>query len=694
VLSGGGARGAAHIGVLKVLDREKIPVDCIVGTSFGALVGGLYAIGYSAEEIDRIFAGQDWNSIFTDAPERRNSPLIERKNFRYLAHLAFDGLSPELPTGLWGGQKMTEILNGLTTERMIAAQYDFDKLPVPFRAVATDLLTGRPYVFSGGSLTQALRASVAIPMLFTPVEKEDMLLVDGGLANNLPTDVARSMGAELVIAVDVTSPLLKKEQIRTFFDVMDQALSLLMFQNVDGHRGLADITIRPDLDGFSYSDYTRIEQISKRGLEGAEKKAAELKALFAGYTVDRREPPTALSTRPVIDSVAFQGLESVPASQLRGEVRSRPGRVVDPNVLQGDLSRLYATRLFESVDVSLEPVGRNQYRLNYILSESPSNTLGASIRYDKDYKFTALAELTARQVFNTPSSLTISSQFGGIENHSAALRYVPPAVPFFYVEPKVHLRRRERLDIRNGQQVDKYTDRRIGGQLMLGWTFLRRLEVEIGYRDDRTTVSGGTLPNRLEHALHLAGLTMRLNRDTLDSQEYARTGMALRLNIDKRIVGLGSSVSYSKWQGDVERFFPLSHRSTLHLRAGAGYSRGDIPFYDRFFVGGFNFSEGGSRHLLGYERDEFSARQMGFAGAGVRHQVFSHPLSFAKRGFVSAHYNIAGVSDRRAAPYHFDRYHGVGLGFALDTLIGPIRLNTGWGENGRFKFYLSLGPGF
>ena len=205
-LSGGGARAAAHIGVLKVLEREGIPIDCITGTSFGALAGGLFSAGYSAQELEQILLGQDWNTIFSGAPQRRLTPLMERRIARYQAQVSFRGWEPELPTGLLGGQRLTQALDVLTTSRMLQANFDFDNLPVQFRAVSTNLIDGKPFIFKEGSMTEALRASIAVPFLFTPLEKDGMLLVDGGLVNNLPVDVARSLGADIVIAVDATSP--------------------------------------------------------------------------------------------------------------------------------------------------------------------------------------------------------------------------------------------------------------------------------------------------------------------------------------------------------------------------------------------------------------------------------------------------------------------------------------------------------
>ncbi len=693
-LSGGGARGAAHIGVLKVLEREKIPIDCIAGTSFGALIGGLYAIGYKATEIEQIFLQQDWDSIFSDTPNRRLSPLIERGTSRYQGQLAFRGLSPELPAGLREGQRIIEILNILTSQRMIEAQYDFDKLPIPFRAVATDILTGKPYIFSHGRMTEALRASIAIPGLFTPVEKDDMLLVDGGLADNFPTDIVRGMGADIVIGIDVTAPLLKKGEIKTILNVMDQTLSLLMRQNMAASEKKANLIMRPDLDGFSFTSYDQIAEVIKRGQAIAESRSKDLEELVAGIPpYPHPQLPSAMNP-PVIESIEFAGLKKIPRSQVEREIKTKPGQPMSTEMLRHDLSRLYAMRLFDQVDSNMEPLGGNRYRLIYLFKEAPLNTLGASIRYDRDYKFVALAEITVRELFHTPSMLTLSSQFGGLENHSAALRYTPTRFPFLFVEPRVHLRRLERNDYRNGEFVDRFTDKRNGGQVMIGGTFFKRLEVEAGYRDDSVNIAGGTEPNRQNGSLRLAGLTARARRDTLDAPDFPSSGMLVHLQADKRSESLGGDVSYTKFHADLDRFFPITRKGTLEIRGAAGYTRGPIPFYDQFFIGGYNFSDLGPIQFFGFNRDELLARQMGIAGGSYRYQLFNHPLSFARRAYVGIHYNFAAISTSPAGPYRFAFFNGGGISLAIDTLLGPMRAAWGLGEGGRNVFYLSLGPGF
>jgi NTE family protein len=692
VLSGGGARGASHIGVLKVLESEHIPIDCIAATSFGALVGGLYSIGYSASEIENLLSSQDWNNIFSDAPQRRLTPLIERRDARYQGQISFNGWNPELPTGLWGGQRLVEALEILTAGQMLQAEYNFDNLPIQFRAVSTNLVNGKAYVFKQGPMAEALRASMAIPMIFTPLEKDGMLLVDGGLVDNLPTDIAKSMGADIIIAVNATTPLMAKDKIRTLFDVIDQSISLQMERNVQESLKTATLVLSPNLQGFSNADYPKIHEIVRKGEEEANNKLELIKALVAGIPL-RPHLAKAETIVPIVDSVSVEGLKNVPFSQLRGNLKIRNGVSADPQAIVADVSRLYATRLFDSVGYNLEPLGNNHYRLVYVVKEAPLHTLGGSLRYDTDYNFVALAEFTARQMFNTPSIATVTSQLGGLEDHSATLRFIPSSTKFF-LEPKVEVLRLERLDIREEELVDKFTDKREGGQFLVGGTIFRQLEIRGGYRYERVRIAGGAEPNRLTGSNALAGLAIRFNRDSLDSPEFPRSGMTLNVRIDKESKSVGSDFDYSRWQADYQRYLPVSPKSTIRISASAAYSHGSVPFYDHFYVGGYSFSEKASRQFFGLKHDEIAARQIGVIGLSYRRQLFSHPLNFIKRGFLMGIYNGLFYSQNQTSPYEVNYLNGAGVSVAFDTMLGPVRLAAGWSESGRFNLYFTLGPAF
>jgi NTE family protein len=692
VLSGGGARGAAHIGVLRVFERAHIPIHCIVGTSFGALVGGLYSVGYSPDDLERILSGQDWNLIFSDAPQRRLTPIIERRNSRYQGQISFSGWTPELPTGLSGGQRLTERLDILTTSRMLSAGFDFDKLRVQFRAVATDLVNGQAYIFKQGPLTEALRASMGIPLLFSPLEKDGILLVDGGLVDNLPTDIARRLGADIVIAVDATSPLQTKDMIRNFVNVADQAISLPMVKDVMENRKLATVVLQPQLDDYSNMDYDKIHKIVSRGEEEANRLLGQIEFLVRDVAPPRPlpQPPSTIST---IESVSFRGLKRIKAEQLLANVHFHHGERVDPSAIGADVGRLYATRLFDSVSYALEPLGANRYDLVFTVNESPVNALGAGLRYDNDFKFVALAEFTARQLFNTPSNLTISSQFGGLEDHVASLHLVPPHVPVLFFETRGEAVRLERLDIRDKEIVDRFTDKREIATLMIGGSFSKQQEIAVGFRIGRVRIDQGMDPNRLAGSLRLAGLTFRLNRDSLDTRLFPSSGMALRAQVEQSSKSLGGDLNYSRWEAELQNYFSRG-KSTLKITGLIGHSRGSVPFFDQFFVGGYSFSQIASKQFLGLERDELAVHQVAVVSGSYRRLLFSRPLSVIKRGFVTATYNGVFYSDRTSLPYNFDFMNGAGLGLGLDTMLGPVRIAGGWAEGKRVNFYITFGPSF
>jgi outer membrane translocation and assembly module TamA len=253
--------------------------------------------------------------------------------------------------------------------------------------------------------------------------------------------------------------------------------------------------------------------------------------------------------------------------------------------------------------------------------------------------------------------------------------------------------RLERLDIRDKKVVDRYTDMREGGRLMIGGTIFKQLEVSGGFRGERVRIDGGVEPNRLSGSVTLAGLAFRLNRDSLDYRDFPRSGTTMRVQIDKRSKNLGGDLDYSKWEADYQRYFS-SGRSTIRVNTALGYTRGPVPFYDLSFIGGYSFSQIASRPFIGFERDEIIARQMAIVGASYRRQILTRSLSFIRRGYLTGIYNGVFVSSRQVSPYHFDFLNGAGFGLAVDTVLGPVRATAGWGEGGRFNFYFSLGPSF
>ena len=298
VLSGGGAKGLAEIATLKLLEELGIPVDCIAGTSMGGIVGGLHAVGYSGWDLEHLVLATDWNETLTDRPPRNYKPYFEKKeDGKFQLEFGFENREIWMPRGLIMGRKVSLLFSSLIFP--YAGVMEFDDLPIPFRCVAVDLLTGREVVLKKGSLAKAIRATMAIPSVFTPVEWEDYLLIDGGYANNLPVDVAREMGADIIIAVDVGRPLMEKDKIRSALDVLQQSIAMLGLDKWRENSQKADIVIRPDLSGYSavdFYDMDRLLRIMEIGEQAAEKARPKLIELRDRLQLDSRREETSKLT--------------------------------------------------------------------------------------------------------------------------------------------------------------------------------------------------------------------------------------------------------------------------------------------------------------------------------------------------------------------------------------------------------------
>ncbi len=274
VLSGGGARGLAQIGVLKTFEKYDIPIDLIVGNSMGAIVGGLYSSGYTAGELEKIVSKTNWDEILSLTDETKRTELfIDQRQSKEKSFLVirFDGLQPIIPSSISNGQRVTNFLSNLTLQALYHPSPSFDDLKIPFRAVATDIISGRRIIFDTGSLSEALRASVAVPLLFTPLEKDSLFLVDGGLVSNIPVDIAKSLGADIIIVVNSTSEMLKLNEYSAPWETADQIMTIMMQSSNDNQLKLADIIIKPEIGNHLASDFFNISQLIKAGEVTTEK---------------------------------------------------------------------------------------------------------------------------------------------------------------------------------------------------------------------------------------------------------------------------------------------------------------------------------------------------------------------------------------------------------------------------------------
>ncbi len=361
VLSGGAARGLAHIGVLKALEEQGVRIDAIAGTSMGAVIGGLYASGYTVAELEQLARTLDWRQVLSDDPPRPDVPFRRKqddRDFLVKRKLSFrDDGSLGLPLGVIQGQNLALLLERLLVH--VSDTRDFDRLPIPFRAVATDIANDQKVIFRSGHLPQAIRASMSIPAVFAPVEIEGRLLVDGGMVDNIPMDVARDMGVDRLIVVDIGTPLMPRDELLTVVDVLNQSITMMTRRNSEAQLATLrseDLLIQPPLAAYGSTDFGSTEQLmdagyrATRALEG---RLADWRSPTGGnpaLTLARSAEPRA----PVITAIRIENDSKVSDAVIRRHIRQPLGEPLDLGDLQKDMGTLYGLDYFEQVEYRVE----------------------------------------------------------------------------------------------------------------------------------------------------------------------------------------------------------------------------------------------------------------------------------------------------------------------------------------------------
>ncbi|MGL5395317.1 MAG: patatin-like phospholipase family protein, partial [Shewanella sp.] len=362
VLSGGGAKGAAHVGVLKVLEEHHIPVDYIAGTSIGAYVAGMYALGYSASEVEAIMMGIDWGSGYSDTIPRnvlsyRDKQLRDRYNIPL--NIGYTEGEVKAPSGVLRGQTMSQLLRQSTD--LIQQFGDFNALAIPYRAVATDLETSLPVVINHGSIVKAMQASATVPGALQPTQIDGKLLVDGGIANNMPVDVVKAMGADIIIAVDIGSPLVKKDKLDSTIAVLDQLSNFLTNASTEKQKQLLtekDVLIRPAIGALSTTDFTIMPLALTLGKEAATNQLVKLQKLsvseeqYLAYVEHKRVASKQLKAEVAhpIKDIVFDNQSKVSLNLLKETLELQPGQNITKDELNEAIKRIYALNKFERVD--------------------------------------------------------------------------------------------------------------------------------------------------------------------------------------------------------------------------------------------------------------------------------------------------------------------------------------------------------
>ncbi len=684
-LSGGSARGFAHVGVLQVLEEVGVPVDAIAGTSMGSVVGGLYSSGLSTDELRAVAAEVDWGRMFSDAPDRRNLP-VERKveQGRTVFGLPIIDGSPRLPSGIVQGQRITQLLTGLTWR--VHPVRDFRDLPVPFVAIATDAETGEAVVLDHGFLADAIRASLAIPSVFAPVEIEGRYLIDGGIVRNLPTPEVLALGADIVICSDVTKPLATADSLRTLVDILTQTMAFRTVERRDIDAELCDVMILPDIEGLNSSDFANAEAIIARGRAAAESALGEFEGLgITGFMNTRRE----------VDEDPLRGLARVSEVRVEGLERSSEAAVLrslgldvpvemDVRDVNEAVSRVYDTGLFQSVSYRLDPAGDGSDRvLTVRVKDEGRSWVGGSYRYEGRYKASILATTAVRNLLLPGSTLLADLRLGEQTRVSAEIqkRFGWNVAPLVGLKAEY---KRSPFDVyEDGERVTEPRVKvgHIDGFFGLGIGY--STEVGAVVKFEGVEADGNELldwPGEDRSYFTLSGV---VKVDTRDRLVFPRSGVQILGKTE-----WGESGDFSHHVLDLDAAVPLSSTVSLRGRAVAGTSDGDdLPSQYLFFIGGANpFYLYPDRHFsfVGQRVMQSRGRHLQMLDVGLQWEVIPNLFAFGR-------WNTAALPEE----WGFDTddfITGFGAGVGLASRIGFARLLvTGGSDADAVRLEIDLG---
>jgi NTE family protein len=698
VLSGGGARGASHIGVLKVLEELHVPIDVITGTSMGAIVGGLYAYGYSVDEIEQLLMETDWDSVFRDEPPRRSRSLRRKQddyNFLIKQEAGIKDWKLTIPKGLIQGQQLRLRLKSLT----LLAPSDFDEMPVRFRAVAADIESGEAVTLGSGSLSSAMLASMAIPGVFAPVERDGRLLVDGGFANNLPIEQAQEMGADILIVVDLNTKPQDREGLSSPLSILNQIMGFTILRNTaEQLERLSpdDILIQPDLGNHSSTDFWRSPEMIDSGAIAANLMAQRLRQFsvgeveYAEYLAATRQREAAA---PVIDKVTIDNQTPLSNDVLKSNITIEAGDKLDIATLEQEIHQLYGMNIFERVDYDiLHEDQQTELNLRAKEKEWGPNYLRFGLIMETNFEGSGIFNIASSHTMTPINSMggewRSEIQIGHDQRITTELYQPIDNRLRYYIRTSLGYYESHVGEFESGQQVadldvNYSTYLLAAGRQFGNWGQLE-LGAYAGSGNVSTYIGDLSMPSR---DVKYGSWIMTVTYDQLDNINFPRSGLMANISFSASRDELGASSESESfnmnglWAGTWDR-------NTFMFWGGvAGVINTEEPVNSAFSIGGlFNLS--------GYRESELTGRY-----AGIVRLIYLRELGESRSVLKVPVY--AGLSLEAGNVWNdrdqisFDSLILAGsISLAIDSPLGPIYLARGYAEDGRRENYLYLGRTF
>lgn len=685
VLSGGGAKGFAHIGVLKVLEEVDMPIDYITGTSMGSVVGGLYAIGYRSDNLQDIVTDTNWNRLFEDTRARRHIPVEEKLwegKFQVTLPIHEEGM--RLPSGVVGGHQISKLLSRLTWE--VHDIEDFNEFPIPFAAIATDIETGEAVELNSGFLAEAMRASIAIPSIFTPIRIDDRYLVDGGLVRNLPVQDVIDLGADYVLGVNVSTQLQSEDQLKSLLSILNQTISIAMLENIRDQELLADQVLRPNLSGFSIQDFGSAQEIIDIGEDIAREYYDELVQIADSLNQQRTDEPEIKEVDPItsvhIHEIEVLGLDLISEERVLTDLKLETGIDLELEDIEDAIDRLYSTPFFDRITYRIERREESN-KLIITVSEVSHDDFNIGFHYETQRRASLQFNVAMRNIRDLSSTLRFTLELGEEISTDAQYFYYPMITAL-----GTRVGGRTRLNFTR-HTTDVYVDEEressvltdaFFGELMTGPLIDTIAMISGGFRAEHfyqsSIVGPSDFPEGWGSYYSIFG---DIWLDSFNQNHFPDVGQSLRIRTDFTIPDIDNSLGFSRHEVKTRGFYRLANRFTLghYVRLGQAYGS-DLPLHKQMMTDNYPDAPGFLLHEL--------AGQAYASGHGLlRVEPWNDRYLTGRAGVANAFDHLTDIA--KGEPLHF----GWALEAGFRTLAGPAKIAFAGSQRNPFLLKVKIG---
>lgn len=699
VLSGGGAKGFAHIGVLKVLEEAGLKVDYIGGTSMGAIIGGLYATGYNASQIDSIFKRTNFDELINDYIPRASKNFYGKRNDElYALVLPFSNFRIGIPEALSKGMYNYNLLSSLT--RNVRHVRDFNQLPTPFLCIGTDIETGKEVLLNKGNLAQAMVASAAFPSLFSPVEVDGKLLVDGGVVNNYPIKEVRDLGADIIIGVDVQDDLLTRKNLKNATKILVQITNLQSIEKMKAKREDTNIYIKPDIRDFGVISFDRGGEIIRRGEDATFEVYEKIKALTNEQNFYKKPKLKLASDTLQIKKINNTKLEDYTKEYITSKLRFKPGSTITYDELKRGINNINSTQNFSAISYSLDPNGDKE-DLNLTLKENPTHTyLKLGLHYDGLYKSAVLLNLTHRKTFLKNDNTSLDIILG--DNFRYDFNY--------YVENgfNISFGFNSRLNQFNRNITQSINDKSEGSedslinvdfmditnQAYFQTIFVQKFLMGGGFEHKFLKIKSPTLEtaSTIDESNYFSVFGY-LKYDSYDNKSFPRSGWYFSGDVQTYLASSDYTNQFNPFstaKAEIGIARTVFNKATIKFQSDVGFAFGNdsVPFFD-YILGGYGYQKiNNFNYFYGYDF-------LSIAGDSFIKAAITFDYEIFKRNHLNFSANYANLGDDLFSTVDWidmPKYSGYAVGYGLETIIGPIEVKYSWSpENPKGYTWFNIG---